>query len=257
MIADFFRYLLKSGNRHSLHSPFVYDFYEEVIRSKDLPFDSKEIELRFNHLKADKRVIEVKDLGAGSKFGNGKTKKVGQISRASSKSGKWAAVLARIVLKYNYRTVIELGTSVGFTTTYLSRSVSYGKVYTFEGCPETLKVAKENFKLLNCDNVVPILGDIDQTLKTVLQQVDRVDLVFFDANHQYDATMKYFHRCLEKADENSCFVFDDIYWSEGMKKAWGEIKLHPKVTLSLDFFQIGIVFFRPKQPRQNFVLRTF
>ncbi len=255
MISDYLRYLLRSGGRHSLHSPFLFDFYEQVVRPKELPFDARPIDHVFDELKKDSRKITVKDLGAGSKFGNRTRKGVGKIARASSKSKKWAGLLARLVNHYQYRTMIELGTSVGFTTSYISRASPYGKIYTLEGCPETLKIAKDNFNKLECQNIIPILGDIDQTLKNVIDQIERVDLVFFDANHQYEPTLRYFNRCLSKAHENSCFVFDDIYWSKGMKQAWEEIKAHPEVTLSLDFFQIGIVFFRKKQPKQEFVLR--
>ncbi len=255
MIADYLKYLLRSGNRHSLHSPFLFDFYESVIRNKDLPFDTSDIRKRFEELKKDNTLITVNDLGAGSKFGNSLQKRVGAIARTSSKSEKWASVLARVVHTYDYRTVLELGTSVGFTTCYLSRAIRFGKVYTFEGCTETLKIAQKNFEILGCSQVIPMPGDLDQTLSHTLSQLPQVDLVFFDANHQYEPTLRYFHQCLQKAHENSCFVFDDIYWSKGMKKAWEEIKAHPSVTLSLDFFQIGIVFFRKKQPKQEFVLR--
>jgi hypothetical protein len=44
---------------------------------------------------------------------------------------------------------------------------------------------------------------------------------------------------------------DDIYWSEGMTKAWQAIKKHPDVTLSIDIFDIGIVFFRKELSKQD------
>lgn len=256
MIADYFRHLIRAGNRHSLHSPFLYEFYESVIRSKTLPFDASDIDILFRLLKNDKRMIKVTDMGAGSKFGNKSEKQISSIARTAVKSGKWVGILARIIARFDYRYVVELGTSLGFTTSYLSKATPYGKVYTFEGCPETLKIAKENFEKLECRNIVPMLGNIDGTLHNTLEQLERLDFVFFDANHQYEATMRYFRACMEKGHEESCFVFDDIYWSEGMKKAWQEIKAHPKVTLSLDFFQIGIIFFRTNQPKQEFVLRA-
>ena len=80
-------------------------------------------------------------------------------------------------------------------------------------------------------------------------------IVFFDANHRYEPTIRYFEQCLEKAHEGSCFVFDDIYWSDEMKKAWQFIKDHPSVTVSLDVFWLGIVFFHKRQVKQDFVLK--
>jgi hypothetical protein len=68
--------------------------------------------------------------------------------------------------------------------------------------------------------------------------------------------MNYFKLALEKKNVNSIFVFDDIYWSEGMQKAWTEICAHKDVTLSLDLFYFGIVFFRTEnKEKEHFVLK--
>jgi hypothetical protein len=45
-------------------------------------------------------------------------------------------------------------------------------------------------------------------------------------------------------EDHSILVFDDIHWSEEMEQAWNEISGHKAVTLSIDLFFIGIVFFR-------------
>ncbi|MFT5885660.1 MAG: putative O-methyltransferase YrrM [Arcticibacterium sp.] len=256
MLTDFVKYALKAKNQHTLHSPFLFEFYLTCIKSKDLPFDNSEIKKLRKELLNDKREIRINDLGAGSKYGNKSHKSIRSIAKTAKKSEKWASILARIVAKYEYSTSFELGTSLGLSSLMLAKANPYGKVYTFEGCSETLNIAKECFDKLEVSNVTPLLGDITETLSTVLNQIYRLDFAFFDANHQYDATMSYFRLCLAKAHENSCFVFDDIYWSEGMKKAWEEIKGHPEVTVSLDFFQMGIVFFRKNQPKQHFVLRA-
>jgi hypothetical protein len=51
-------------------------------------------------------------------------------------------------------------------------------------------------------------------------------------------------------------VFDDIHWSEGMERAWEEIKRDPAVTLTIDIFFVGLVFFRKMQLiPQHFTIR--
>jgi hypothetical protein len=57
------------------------------------------------------------------------------------------------------------------------------------------------------------------------------------------------------ASPQACMVFDDIYWSEGMAAAWTEIKADPAVTVSIDLFHFGLVFFRKESPKENFVIR--
>lgn len=256
MVADFLKHALKATNEHGLHSPFLFEFYCDVIKDKSLPFDDTDIIKLRNRLLSDQREIKINDLGAGSKHSNKSHKKVADIAKTAKKSKKWSSILSRIISKYDYKTVVEFGTSLGVTTAMLSKATQYGKVYTFEGCANTMTIAKEGFQDLGLENITPLLGDIDDSLHNCFSQLPILDFVFFDANHQYEPTLRYFKRCLEKSHENSCFVFDDIYWSEGMKQAWEEIKTHPEVTVSLDFFQMGIVFFRKNQPKQHFFLRA-
>jgi hypothetical protein len=41
-----------------------------------------------------------------------------------------------------------------------------------------------------------------------------------------------------------------------MTEAWDEIKNHPAVTVSIDTFYWGIVFFRKEQVKEHFVIRV-
>jgi hypothetical protein len=40
-----------------------------------------------------------------------------------------------------------------------------------------------------------------------------------------------------------------------MKEAWEEIKMHDRVTVTLDLFYFGIVFFRKEQVKQHFIIK--
>jgi hypothetical protein len=51
-------------------------------------------------------------------------------------------------------------------------------------------------------------------------------------------------------------IFDDIYWNKDMEKAWQEIKNNQKVTVSIDLFYFGLIFFRKEQEKQHFILRS-
>src|SRR2546430_379368 len=84
----------------------------------------------------------------------------------------------------------------------------------------------------------------------------RVDLAFIDGNHRKEPTLKYFNEILTKTTESSILIFDDIHWSREMEEAWQNIKAHPSVTLSIDLFFIGIIFFRKEQKvKQHFAIR--
>lgn len=82
-------------------------------------------------------------------------------------------------------------------------------------------------------------------------------MVLFDGNHQFEPTMAYFEQCLPYINNNTLFIFDDIYWSDEMKQAWTQIKAHPQVSVTIDLFKLGLVFFRKEQKKENFKLYFF
>ena len=126
---------------------------------------------------------------------------------------------------------------------------------TFEGCPQTAAIAEENFRQLGLSNVEIVVGNIDDTLAPALAASPPIDFAFFDANHRYEPTVRYVETCLAHIHNDTVFVFDDIHWSAEMEQAWAYIQAHPSVSLTVDLFWVGLVFFRHEQPKQNFVLR--
>ncbi len=254
-IFQYITYLLKARNEHFLHSPFAYDFYTKIIKGKTSCAEQLEIEGVRKKLKKDIRRIEIVDFGAGSGIDNANSKKISSICKNAEKKPALAQLIYRIIKFQQPAIMLDLGTSLGITTLYESRANPLGLVYTFEGCPATAAVAKENFDALSAKNIKQVVGNIDDTLPLIIAQLPSIDFVFFDANHRYEPTLNYFLQCLEKANEDSIFIFDDIYWSEEMNRVWKELKKHPSVGMSMDLFYLGILFFRKKQPVQHFIVR--
>jgi predicted O-methyltransferase YrrM len=153
------------------------------------------------------------------------------------------------------KTIIELGTCLGITSAYLSKACPDADVITIEGCPETAKVAYNSFRQLDLDNVELRVGNFDHLLPELIAEQSQLDFVYVDGNHRKDATLNYFNWCLPKVHEGSLLIFDDIYWSEGMKEAWAEIKANPQVTVTIDLFWIGLVFFRKGQVKEHFKIK--
>ena len=130
-----------------------------------------------------------------------------------------------------------------------------GKVFTFEGCPETAKVAQQSFEKLNIKNTEITLGDFNTTLTQKLTELGTIDLAFIDGNHQEKPTIAYFKECLHYANNDTLFIFDDIHWSKGMENAWKQIKKHPKTTVTIDLFFVGIVFIKSELSKEHFTIR--
>ena len=88
----------------------------------------------------------------------------------------------------------------------------------------------------------------------VLKDLGQLDLLFLDANHRYQATLTYFNTSLKFIHKRSVMIIDDIHWSSQMTKAWNEIIQNQRVTLSLDLFQAGVLFFDPELKKEHLLL---
>jgi predicted O-methyltransferase YrrM len=253
--ADYLLYRLKAKTRHGVHSPFFYRLVDEVIYDFHAKKVYPEVESIRDELLNDDRMITVTDLGAGSHLNKNLTKRVGDIAKNALKPPKLAQLLYRLVADLQPQNIIELGTCLGTTSIYLQKAAPQAKVYTLEGCPQTAAIAKEGFDKAELTDITLITGNFDDTLSPVIDGLEKLDFVFVDGNHQKGATLKYFEWCLPKVHDDTLLIFDDIYWSEGMKEAWAQIKAHPQVTVTVDLFFIGLVYFRKGQVKEDFVIK--
>ncbi len=242
-------------NEHGVHSPFVFDLLLSTIYNKKEFYAYRQVENIRQEMLLSKQQVNCIDQGAGSLFQNTATKTVGTIVSSAAKSPKFGKLLFRLIDHLQPKYVLELGTSLGISTAYMAAANSGTKILTIEGCEEIAAIAKQNFKKAGFSNINSTVGNFDEVLGSVLNKIEKVDLVFFDGNHRLQPTLNYFKQCLEKAVDTSVFIFDDIHWSAEMTAAWEEIKMHPRVTVSLDLFYMGIVFFRKEQVKEHFIIR--
>jgi predicted O-methyltransferase YrrM len=256
LIRAYLKFLLKAGDAHSLHSPFVFDLYSTLIR-RDNPDEPQFVPIRAlqQQLLKDTAKIQITDFGAGSRINASRERAIRDIAKNSQKPARFGRLMYRLIQRFQSQTIVDLGTSLGITTLYEAVAAPVAQILTFEGCPQTAAVAQRNFQQLNQSSIEIITGNIDTTLPERLKTVSAIDFAFFDANHRFEPTVRYFETCLAKAHNDSCFIFDDIHWSDEMEQAWETIKAHPAVTISIDLFYVGLVFFRSQQPKQDFVLK--
>lgn len=250
-------YLFASnGKGHGVHSPFVFDFIIHVLNDKKKYEPFSEIEAIRTQLLKNNTTIEVEDFGAGSAVIPFKNRKVKDIAGSSLKKKKYAQLLFRIARYYHAKNIVELGTSFGISTCYLASAHSDSKVFTFEGAKNIAKIARQNFEILQLKNIELIEGNFEKTLPAIKERIKKIDLLFIDGNHRKKATLDYFEFFLKKSTTDSIFIFDDIHWSKEMEEAWKIIQQHESVTLTIDLFFIGLVFFSHDfKVKQHFTIR--
>lgn len=245
-----------NGKGHGMHSPFVFEFITTVLNDKTVYPEYEKVEALRNQLLNDNTVLEVEDFGAGSVIDKKSKRSISSITKNAAKPKKFGQLLFRMIKHYQPKTILELGTSLGITTSYLSPAKPDARLITMEGSKEIIGVAKRNLRNLEIGNVEVIEGNFDITLSSAISQLSSVDFAFIDGNHRKEPTERYFKELLSKTNNDSVLVFDDIHWSSEMEAAWETIKKDTAVTCSIDLFFIGIVFFRKEfKEQQHFVIQ--
>lgn len=254
-IRSFIAFLLASTNKHGVHSPFVYDLVTKCFNSHTNPSKMNAFYSIQKSLYTNKNSITITDYGKGSSVFKSNDRKVCDIAKIAGINKKKSALLLRMVDYFNPQNMLEIGTSIGLGTSVLSIGNPDADIVTLEGCENTAKVAKNTFIENKLNNIQLVVGNFNETLPTVLSD-KHYDLIYFDGNHQKEPTLQYFNQCLKTLNNNSIFIFDDINWSPEMQLAWKEIKNHPKVTITINTYFWGMVFFRKEQKKQHFTIRV-
>ncbi len=256
LLYAYLQHQLFAGNEHTIHPPFVFELYCDLIKETKYYIDFQTLNQTRGDILKDRTIIQINDFGAGSIIDSAKKRKVKDIASSVCKPIFVSQFLYKLVNKYQPKVVIELGTSLGITTSYLAMPYQKNTVYTLEGCEETLHYAKNNNTIFSSlPNIKPILGNFDLTLPDLMNEISQVDLVYVDGNHRLEPTVRYFELLLKKSSANTILIFDDIHWSKEMIQAWQYITQHTAISTHIDLFYFGIAFLNPTRPKQGFKLR--
>jgi predicted O-methyltransferase YrrM len=247
-IQRYARFLRQSVNRHGVHSPFLFELIEKVFKGPSRGIPQIE-QVRKAYLR-NPESIAFTDHGAGSSFSNARNT-VKSIAQRSLSSPAQCALLYRLAKHQQVKKVLELGTSLGISTAYLATSGA--EVHTIEGSEPISRLARSRFEK-ESPHIHWHEGTFTEQLPKVLEQ-GPFDLIYMDGDHQEESTVQYFLQVLPQLAEDGLIIFDDIHWSSGMERAWDRVRDHESVTLSVDLYWCGILFFRKGLSGEHFAIR--
>lgn len=247
----YLEYFLKVVDSHSIQSPFMFGFYNGLVRALGENEKQLDIEAVRQQLHGSDSVVSGIDYGAGSRRSSISISGIAQYGISAEKDCRLLYTLAQMT---KAKTIVELGTSVGLATCYLSRVNAKAKIYTFEGNETLVKIANGLFEQMFCENVELIEGNIDETLPARLHLMDQIDMAIIDANHTGEALWNYFSLLKGKMSATGIIVVDDIRWSPDMYKTWKKLISCSDVSISVDFLQCGVVFFQRNLIKQHYIL---
>lgn len=252
ILREYINYKLNAKGRHSVHSPFVYDFLDKCLRMKV----SKNVYKRFLSYKKELREndssIEVKDLGAGSKKLRNQ-RKIKDIAKVSGSNKKYGKLLYNLSSYYQPETILELGTSLGLGTFMLANGSPNSNITSIEGCPETSSIAKKMLDKYQTRNVDFVVSDFISYLKNY--KGSKFDFVFIDGDHRGDKLLELLELLNVHIHQETLILLDDIRWNNDMLNTWNYIVLDKRYHLSIDLFRMGIIALRNHQEKEHFVIR--
>ena len=255
ILKSYLKFLWNSKNEHGVHSPFVFDLVTKCFYDTKKHTEYSLLKEYRKSLLKNKNYIEVSDYGAGSKVFKSNKRQISKIAQTAGISQKRAELLFRITKYFKPDSILELGTSLGLATSALALGNTKSRIKTLEGCQNTIHQCQLQLQKFNINTVECINTEFSSYLKNFQLPTSNFQLIYFDGNHSKQSTLNYFELLLPTISNESVWIFDDIHWSLEMEEAWEIIKNHPQVTVSIDTFLWGIVFFRTEQEKEHFVIR--
>ncbi|MBQ7192679.1 MAG: class I SAM-dependent methyltransferase [Paludibacteraceae bacterium] len=257
---SYIRHYLTAWNTggEGIHSPYLFYLVRMLLYDDNAYYIWNDIEKQRRQLLSNNNLIKVNDLGTGRNKPD--MRRISDIAHNSLEQPRMAQLLFRYVLFLSQNNkqplnILELGTSLGITTAYMAAADSKNKITTIEGSQTIAHIAQNNWQQLHLNNINLFVGNIDDILPELINEHANWDIVFVDANHTYEATIRYWQWLRPYKQQKSIFIFDDIHASHGMYKAWKEIIAHPDVTSSFDLFHMGLVFFNKHYIKKHYRLR--
>ena len=255
-IKSYLKFLWNSKNEHAVHSPFVFQLVTKCFYDRKPKPEYQVLRNYRNLLLENKNTIEVTDFGAGSKVFKSNSRQISKIAKTAGITQKRAELLFRITNYFQPESVLEIGTSLGLATSALALGNKKSKITTLEGCPETAKIAQDQLQKFNINNLESVVKEFKTYFENCQLSTVNYQLIYFDGNHSKKATLDYFEILLPTINNETVWIFDDIHWSAEMEESWEIIKKNRKVTVTIDTFQWGLVFFRKEQKKEHFVIRV-
>ena len=237
-LTQFLKFYWKASNIYAVHSPKAFQLLSaiEKARINSTPHSYKNW---WKKLKSNKRILTHNDLGAGSRSTSKNT--ISRAAKISSSSNIKTELITRIAKCSNPKCILELGTNLGKTSVSLAFNCNNAKVHTVESSSELCSLAYEAFNILDLSNIHCYNSTFTSFFENHHDVLLKTDFIFIDGDHSYEATIRNFFHVYSHSLDNAIIVIDDIYWSEGMTKAWRNITNSLNNAIIIDFFQIGLI----------------
>lgn len=257
-LGQWLRYYFGAKTIYNLHSTFETQAAQVMLEDRRNFYVFSFAKMLRGQLTSNALVVEYDDLGAPSMAMSGKKRSLGKIARHTAVNPETGKRLFRLVQWLKPQTMLELGAGLGVSTLYQAAAARNSIFIALEGQTALAARTAQHIREYGFDKVTVRAGLFKDTLPEALRSLQKLDYLFIDGDHRYEAVKANFYSCQPFFTENAVVVIADIHWSEGMLKAWHELRQSKGVSLSIDLYDIGILFFRNGQKQaQHLALVPF
>ncbi len=242
-VRQYFRYYTAAQTIHNVHSPLAASLVNKYYEKGRLPLYLYEIR---KALLSNQGIIDMGDYGAGSKRSFSRKTTIGDLAKGSLSRPQQIRRLANLCHFVKPVAILELGASFGLSALHLQAACPEAQIITVEGNPDIAGIASD---IMRSVQGLPRRPDLinarfREALPEVFERMRKVDFVFIDGDHTLRGTMEYVNTLLPNLHNDSIIAIHDIYWSKEMISAWQECIRLKEVSLSIDFFDVGLLLFR-------------
>ncbi|MBR2647379.1 MAG: hypothetical protein IKD55_00940 [Sediminibacterium sp.] len=237
----YLRYWLKASNGrgHGIHSPFVFKLTTEVLNDTRTFYAFEMIANTVELLLADNTWL----------------KEDRQLCNAGDQI-KYGELLFRLVHYFSPQQILEIGHSFGITTAYMAAAKETANVVALIPDSRYASLTSETCASLQRNNISLKVGNIDNTLQPLLQTIRKVDLCYMHNCFEEDGFMRYFDQVHPFLHEFSVLVIHPIRMDDQATKNWKAMVKRSDIKLTIDLFDMGLIFFRKGQyEKEHFAIR--
>jgi len=83
----------------------------------------------------------------------------------------------------------------------------------------------------------------------------KADVVYLSGPPPKQTILNQFELCLPKVHDETLMIFENIHQNEAVEQAWAEIKADTRVSITVDLFWIGLVYFRKGKVKEDFFIK--
>ncbi len=239
-VIDYIGYLFGSTDLHGIHSPFIYNWAKHILYHKD-----------------EKRIESVEFQRTQMLKSNGEifNTSLPQFVDTYTLSAKHAFALTKIVTYFDIRKISEYGKTCGIETNYAlfhplkQKGVSVS--YTYYSQLENPVKIQTNETWLQSD--LDLNPSIDWNLRIPDDKI--WELFLINLSDDPEELWKCWEEIKPKLHNHCIVVFTNIRHSDDHYLAWKQLTHESKITIDIDVFRMGILFFRKEQPKESFLLR--